>query len=201
MAIKFKINEDENEAKEREQKLQQEENEKALQEGRKPKDLVKNRKRKTAKQKWSNVLLIFSIIAVIYAITYSFSGLIIGLPIAALWIAWFFIVLFVTICTIGLIWLSDDFKSFNSGFMAFNESVVNATEAVTEFMYKIFPYLASFFGFCVIAFLILSINGFKKQQDKKEGYKGKLIWAIVLTALFVIATIFDIIVFTNLAKK
>lgn len=199
MAIKFKINEDENEAKEREQKLQQEENEKALQEGRKPQDLAKNRKQKTAKQKWANTLLIFSIIAVIYAITYSFSGFVIGLPIAVLWIAWFILVLIVTFCTIGMIWLSDDFKSFNSGFMAFNESVVNATNVVMDFMYKIFPYLASFFGLCVIAFLILSIIGFKKQQDKKEGYKGKLIWAIVLTVIFVIATIFDIIVFTNLA--
>ena len=199
MAIKFKINEDENEAKEREQKLQQEENEKALQEGRKPQDLAKNRKRKTAKKKWSNTLLILSIIAVIYAITYNFSGLILGLPVAVLWFAWFCIVLIVTVCTIGMIWLSDGWKSFNSGFMAFNESVGNATEVVMEFMYKIFPYLASFFGLCVIAFLILSIIGFKKQQDKKEGYKGKLIWAIVLTALFVIATIFDIIAFTNLA--
>ena len=199
MAIKFKINEDENEAKEREQKLQQEENEKALQEGRKPQDLAKNRKRKTAKQKWSSTLLTLSIIAVIYAITYIFSGFVIGLPIAVLWITWFLIVLIVTICTIGMIWLSDDFKSFNSSFMAFNESVGNATEVVMEFMYKIFPYLASFFGLCVIAFLILSIIGFKKQQDKKEGYKGKLIWAIVLTALFVVATIFDIIAFTNLA--
>ena len=199
MAIKFKRNEDENEAKEREQKLQQEENEKALQEGRKPQDLAKNRKRKTAKQKWSNTLLTLSIIAVIYAITYSFSGLILGLPVAVLWIAWFTIVFIVTVCTIGLIWLSEGWKSFNSGFKAFNESVGNATEVVMEFMYKIFPYLASFFGLCVIAFLILSIIGFKKQQDKKEGYKGKLIWAIVLTVIFVIATIFDIIAFTNLA--
>lgn len=199
MAIKFKINEDENEAKEREQKLQQEENEKALQEGRKPQDLAKNRKRKTAKQKWANTLLIFSIIAVIYALSYSFSGIVIGLPIAVLWITWLCIVIIVTVCTIGLIWLSDGWKSFNSGFKAFNESVGNATEVVMEFMYKIFPYLASFFGLCVIAFLILSIIGFKKQQDKKEGYKGKLIWAIVLTVIFVIATIFDIIAFTNLA--
>lgn len=201
MAIKFKINEDENEAKEREQKLQQEENEKALQEGRKPQDLAKKRKRKTAKQKWATALFILSIIAVVYAITYSFSGIVIGLPVAVLWIVWFFIVLIVTVCTIGMVWLSDGWKSFNSGFMAFNESVVNSTKVVTEFMYKIFPYLASFFGVCVIAFLIFSIIGFKKQQDKKERYKGKLIWAIVLAALFVIATIFDIIAFTNLAKK
>lgn len=199
MAIKFKINEDENEAKEREQKLQQEENEKALQEGRKPQDLAKNRKRKTAKQKWSNILLAFSIIAVIYAITYSFSGFAIGLPVAVLWIAWFIIVLIVTICTIGMIWISDGWKSFNSGFMAFNESVGNATAVVMKFMYSIFPYLSSFFGLCVIAFLILSIIGFKKQQDKKEGYKGKLICSIVLTVIFVIVTIFDIIAFTNLA--
>ena len=199
MAIKFKINEDENEAKEREQKLQQEENEKALQEGRKPQDLAKNRKRKTAKQKWSNTLLTLSIIAVIYAITYSFSGLILGLPVAVLWIAWFMIVFIVTVVTIGMIWLSDDFKSFNNGFKSFNESLTNGTGSVMGFMYKIFPYLASFFGLCVIAFLILSIIGFKKQQDKKEGYKGKLIWAIVLTVIFVIATIFDIIAFTNLA--
>ena len=161
--------------------------------------MAKNRKRKTAKQKWANTLLIFSIIAVIYALSYSFSGIVIGLPIAVLWITWLCIVIIVTVCTIGLIWLSEGWKSFNSGFKAFNESVGNATEVVMEFMYKIFPYLASFFGLCVIAFLILSIIGFKKQQDKKEGYKGKLIWAIVLTVIFVIATIFDIIAFTNLA--
>ena len=125
MAIKFKINEDENEAKEREQKLQQEENEKALQEGRKPQDLAKNRKRKTAKQKWSNTLLTLSIIAVIYAITYSFSGLILGLPVAVLWIAWFMIVFIVTVVTIGMIWLSDDFKSFNNSFKIYKCNYIN----------------------------------------------------------------------------
>ena len=199
MAIKFKINEDENEAKEREQKLQQEENEKALQEGRKPQDLAKNRKRKTAKQKWSNTLLTLSIIAVIYAITYSFSGLILGLPVAVLWIAWFTIVFIVTVVTIGMIWLSDDFKSFNNGFKSFNESLTNGTGSVMNFMYKIFPYISAFFALCIITFLIFTIVNYKRQQDKKEGYKGKLIWAIVLTVIFVIATIFDIIAFIILA--
>ena len=199
MAIKFKINEDENEAKEREQKLQQEENEKALQEGRKPQDLAKNRKRKTAKQKWSNTLLTLSIIAVIYAITYSFSGLILGLPVAVLWIAWFTIVFIVTVVTIGMIWLSDDFKSFNNGFKSFNESLTNCTCSVIGFIYNIFQYISAFFALCIITFLIFTIVNYKRQQDKKEGYKGKLIWAIVLTVIFVIATIFDIIAFTNLA--
>lgn len=198
MAIKFKINEDENEAKEREQKEQQEENEKALKEGRKPQHLAKIKKQKTAKQKWANILLIFSIIAVIYAITYSFSGLIIGLPVAVLWIAWFMIVFIITVCSLGLVWLSEGFRNFSNGFKSFNESITNGTTAVTEFMYNIFPYLSAFFALCIIAFLILSIIGFKKQQDKKEGFKSKLIWAIVLTVIFVVAIIWDIIAFVNL---
>lgn len=197
MAIKFEVNEDKAEKAAREQELQEKENALAATEGRKPNDVKKVKKNKSALQKWSDVLLIFAIIAVVYAITYEFSGIVIMLPTALLYLIWFAMVVLASVLTVGTVWLIEAWRNFNTGFMEFNQKVAIFSGTTAQFLYDSFPYLASFFAVCVIAFLVVSIIGRKKQQDPKEGFKGKLITAIVFTVVFIVAIVFDLLAFVK----
>ncbi len=160
-------------------------------------DVKANKPKKSALQKWSNVTLTFSIIAVVYALFYIASGFLTMLPALVLWIAWLTVVVPITLFSIGLIWLNDGFKAFNQAFIDFNTKVGNGSIGFTQFLYKALPYMTAFFALWLLAFLILSIVGFARHKDKKEGFKAKLIWAIILIVLFVVLIILDLIFAKN----
>lgn len=190
MAIKFDVDE-----KAKQQKiLQDQENKLAKEENRKAKK-IKVKGVTNPFGKWSDILFTLSMIAVVYSFSYVFSGFIIFIPTLILWTIWFVVVTLPSVLTLGAIWISAGFRSFVGGFTKFNTGVSQGSAVAVEFMYKIFPYVASFFTLCVIGFLILKIIGARKHIGK--SYKGKLVGSIILTVIFIVAIIFDIVAFVN----
>lgn len=184
MAIKFE--------KDEEEKLQQEEKVKAKEEKRKPNKIITAKLSKTPLQKWLTFLVVMSIIAVVYAVIFTFSGFIILFPTLFLWLIWIVVVVVGTCITVGVIWVSEGWNSFIGGFLDFNNNIGNLSIKITEFMYSIFPYIAGVFTLFVIVNLISTIIAFNKNKENSKGYKSKFVWAIISTALFAVAIGFDI---------
>lgn len=151
--------------------------------------------KKSGLTKWTNALLILSILAVLYSASYLITPLLTLLPAIILWLIWFCVVAVPTVITLGTIWLNEDWKTFNRKFINFNVGITEFSLGLTEIFYQIFPFVASFFGLCVLAFFILSIIGRRKTKNR---FKGKLIWSIVLLVLFVGFIIIDINYFISM---
>lgn len=192
MAIEFESNQD----KKQQKILQAEENAIAEKEGRKPKQIRVKKSKKSALQKLSTFLLTLSILGLIYAITFSFSGIIFFISQAFLWLFWIATVVILTVLTLGIIWASKRWQTFNSGFISFNNSLGNFIGDVVNFLHNTFAYFATGFAVVMLGYLILKIVQYKKHKDEK-GIKAQLVWTIVMVVFFACFIIFDIIAMNN----
>lgn len=147
------------------------------------------------------VFEILAVISLIYAFTYSFSGVFILLPVAILWIFWFVLVVLASLFTVGIVWAIEGWRNFISGFMSFNKSLSKVSGSVTNFIYNILPYMAGLTSAIIITYLTLSIIYKVKCTDPKKHTTRKLVWAIIITVLFTLAIIWDILSFTNIAPN
>lgn len=147
------------------------------------------------------VFEILAVISLIYAFTYSFSGVFILLPVALLWIFWFVLVVLASLFTVGIVWAIEGWRNFISGFMNFNKSLSKVSGSVTNFIYNILPYMAGLTSAIIITYLTLTIIYKVKCTDPKKHTTRKLVWAIIITVLFTLAIIWDILLFTNTAPN
>lgn len=159
---------------------------------RKNKKKGKIKVKKTATEKLNSVLLVLSVLAVFYAITYSFAGLIFLIPAVLLWIVWFAIVAVMSTITVFTIWASQEFRDFIKKFMSFNESISNPSSKISSIVYNIFPYLLAFFALCLVTYLIVCISEYQKRKGEKK-YKLKIVGAVALIIVFIIASVVDVL--------
>ena len=192
MAIEFESNQD----KKQQEVLQQEENILAEKEGRKPKKIKVKKSKKSVYEKLSIFVLTLSIIGLIYAIIFSFSGIITLIPVAFLWLIWLAMVVIASVLTLGIIWSLKGWQSFVSGFMEFNNMLGNSSIKVANFLNNTFAYFVVGFSVVMLVYLIMKIVQYKKHKGEK-GSKAGLIWTIVMVVFFACFIIFDIIAMNN----
>lgn len=138
--------------------------------------------------KFSNLFLIFSIISVVYFVTFSISGFIVYIPALFLWVIWLCIILIASLLTIGAIWFSNGFRSFNDSFVGFNKWVGSSSGAVANIIYNSLPFCSVLFMVFQISFLITAIIGTAKKQ---RGYIGRLVAAIMIVFISLFSICFD----------
>lgn len=64
-----------------------------------------------------NVFLGLAIVAALYVVSYCATGVITLMPTAFMWIFWFTLVMLASVATVGIIWISEGWRSFNASFM------------------------------------------------------------------------------------
>ena len=155
----------------------------------------KQKEKKTPLNTSLNVFLGLAIVAALYVVSYCATGVITLMPTAIMWILWFTLVMLASVATAGIIWISEGWRSFNSSFMGLNKKLSSASLEITQFLYRIFPYVAAAFGAIVLTCLILAIVSKVKDKENKYHSTSKLVWSIILTVLYVVFIVLDIVVF------
>lgn len=164
------------------------------------KDLPKGKKKKKEEPKegkalkgWAKLFFILSCIMtglIAASLALPFFLIILGVIST---IAWLVVLVFFTIFTIGMIWLSDDVKAFNQGWMAFNNALFNSGSTVAEKVMMAMPIMSVIGGTIVAIAWILLITGIVTDKNRKKLYTGLMIALGILSLLYIIATIFVII--------
>ena len=150
-----------------------------------------------ALKKWSLFFFIFCcIMLVMVASTLALPAIIILFGVAST-ICWLAFVLFVSVFTLGTIWLNEGLKAFNKGWMAFNETMFNAGETVFDKALSAVPYLIGAGSFFYLMAWLLIIIGACKDNNRKKFYKGMIIALAILTGLYIAASIVTVVAHQN----
>ena len=141
-----------------------------------------------------------TVVATIYAGLFILAPIIIVVPAVICYFIWFAVVAIVSICTLGIIWVSDGWKDFSQGFLDFNNGLWNFANHTTEFMASTFTGCSIGFGACVVASIAISVIGMSNKRFSHERYKASMIASIILGVVFVAFTILNIY-FINSGKS
>lgn len=112
-------------------------------------------------------------------------------------ILWIFGIIIVSIFTLGLIWTSSDFKSFNEGWMAFNTSMFNSTNSLTEFAISLVPFILISGGIIIALSWLFTILGRVFDRFRINKYKGRIVGLTIITVLYIIFLVLNIIIHQN----
>ena len=112
-------------------------------------------------------------------------------------IIWIFGIIIVSIFTLGLIWTSSDFKSFNEGWMAFNTSMFNSTNSLTEFAISLVPFILISGGIIIALSWLFTILGRVFDRFRINKYKGRIVGLTIITVLYIIFLVLNIIIHQN----
>ena len=109
-------------------------------------------------------------------------------------IAWLALIIFVSIFTIGLIWTSEDFKSFNTGWMSFNSTLFSSSNTITEFALKVIPSVLVSGGVIIALCWLFTILGRCLDKFRKRKYKGRIIGLSIITVIYIAFLTLNIII-------
>lgn len=101
-------------------------------------------------------------------------------------IAWLVLIVAGTIFTLGMIWLSDDTKSFFGEWQKLNEKTLDASNNIYSFVEKSIPAILISGGVVILISWLFIILGLNKDPDRKKKFKGMMIALIVITVIYVI---------------
>ena len=112
-------------------------------------------------------------------------------------ICWLAIVAIVTIFTIGMIWLNEDVKAINSGWMAFNTQLFESSQAIADVAAKAIPILSIIGGTIVSITWLFMVIGMATDKNRKKFYLAMIITLGVLTLVYITIAIITIIMHSN----
>lgn len=156
-----------------------------------------NPKEGRALKGWSNFFFIMSIISTaLVGSTFALPLIVVifGLMSALFWICW---LLIGTIITVGLMWMSDDTKKFNQGWMDFNNRIFDTSNSVSEFGMSIVTTLVIAGALFFVITWILMMVGINKDEVRHKHYKGMMIALGIISFIFILLAIFALIVVYN----
>ena len=107
-------------------------------------------------------------------------------------IVWFVFIFAGSVFTLGLMWLSDDTKKFNQGWMDFNNKMFNAGNSVYEVVAKVVPYIVIVGAIIINVELVFLILGWVKDKPHKKKYLAFTIVLGILTLAYIVVAIFAI---------
>ena len=145
-------------------------------------------------KRFSNFFFVLSCISLFFIVaTFILPFLIalVGVFSALLWVCF---ILIGTVCTLGMMWLSDGVKDFNQWWMDANNSMFDAGNNVQAWGSKIIPPVAIVGTILIVITWIFIIVGFNVDQARHRHYKGKLIALSIISGLFVIGAIITLII-------
>ena len=144
-----------------------------------------NKKQGKALKKWSTTMFVFSCIAtalVVISLILPFFLILVGSISVIIWIIF---LIFGSIITIGMMWLSDEVKELNSNWMAFNDKVFNSSNEIADKVLEAFPIMVIVGSVIFILAWLSMILGLVKDKDRKKRYTGLSIALGVLTVAFI----------------
>ena len=133
---------------------------------------------------FSNILATFVFAVVIFSIALITSYFVLWLITMVLAICLFLILFFVTIATLGLVYLTTDFGKAWGWF----DPMFNNAKTITDFLAKVYlvtPYL----GIAALACSVVSIVLLAKGQN--EHKVSKIVWLSICIAILVFCVIFE----------
>ena len=112
-------------------------------------------------------------------------------------IIWILGIIVLTVFTLGLIWTSKDFKSFNEGWMAFNTSMFNSSNSLNEFAMSVVPFVLVSGGIIIALSWLFTILGRVFDKIRINKYKGRIVGLTIITVLYIIFLVLNIIIHQN----
>ena len=112
-------------------------------------------------------------------------------------ICWLAIVAIVTIFTIGMIWLNEDVKAINSGWMAFNTQLFESSQAIADVAAKAIPILSIIGGTIVAITWLFMVIGMATDKNRKRFYLAMIITLGVLTLVYIAIAVITIVMHSN----
>ena len=120
-----------------------------------------------------------------------------GLMSAIVWVVY---ILVVSIFTLGMYWLSDEAKSFNEGWMNFNNSLFDRTNDLGNFAVSTFPFILVSGAIIIAISWILLLVGVNTDPARKKKYVAQIIALGVITLIYIVFLAFNLIQMGELAK-
>ena len=108
-------------------------------------------------------------------------------------ILWILAVIIVTVFTIGLIWTSADFKSFNDGWMSFNTSMFNSSNSLNEFAMSVIPFVLVSGAVVIGLSWLFTILGRVFDKFRLNKYKSRIIGLSMSTVIYIVFLVLNII--------
>ena len=146
---------------------------------------------------FSKLFFVLTIIGTILAAVMVFLPIFLAIIGVVSTIFWLVAIIFLSIFTIGLIWTSEDFKSFNTGWMDFNSRMFNSTNTLTEFALKTIPFVLISGGIVIAIGWQFTILGAVFDKFRKNKYKGRIIGLSIITVLYIVFLVINIIIHNN----
>lgn len=150
-----------------------------------------------AMKKWSMfffVMAAIGLLVVASAIVLPVVIMIFGVISALAWICF---VLFISVFTLGMIWLNEGVKAFNKEWIAFNDMLFHAGDTIYQKAIVAVPYLVIGGSIFFVGAWIFIIIGICKDKNRKKLYTGLIIALSVLTVLFAIAAAVTLVAYKN----
>ena len=146
---------------------------------------------------FSKLFFVLTIIGTVLAAVMVFLPIFLAIVGVISTILWIFGIIIVSIFTLGLIWTSSDFKSFNEGWMAFNTSMFNSTNSLTEFAISLVPFILISGGIIIALSWLFTILGRVFDRFRINKYKGRIVGLTIITVLYIIFLVLNIIIHQN----
>ena len=112
-------------------------------------------------------------------------------------LCWLLFVVIGSIFTIGMIWLIDGMKDFNTGWMNFNNTLFDSTSAIAETAAKAIPIFSIAGGAIVMITWLFMIIGISTDKNRKKFYTAMLIVLGVLSLVYIAIAIITIVIHAN----
>ena len=149
---------------------------------------------------FSKLFFVLTIIGTILAAIMVFLPIFLAIVGVVSTIVWIFGIIIVSIFTIGLIWTSEDFKAFNSGWMDFNSRMFERTNSLTEFATSMIPFVLVS-GTAVIAISwLFTILGAVFDKIRFRRYKSRIIGLSIITVIYIVFLVLNIIIHSQAAQ-
>lgn len=146
---------------------------------------------------FSKLFFVLTIIGTVLAAVMVFLPIFLAIVGVVSTIFWIVAIIFLSVFTIGLIWTSEDFKSFNTGWMDFNSRMFNSTNTLAEFALKAIPFVLISGGIIIAFSWVFTILGAVFDKFRKNKYKGRIIGLAIITVIYIVFLVLNIIIHNN----
>ena len=143
---------------------------------------------------FSKLFFVLTIIGTVLAAVMVFLPIFLAIIGIISTIVWILGIILVTVFTIGLIWTSTDFKSFNEGWMAFNTSMFNSSNSLNEFAMNMIPFVLISGGIIIGLSWLFTILGKVFDKFRMNKYKGRIIALTIITVIYLVFLVLNIII-------
>ena len=159
------------------------------------KDLSKDNKLREGKalKGWATLFFVLSCVMtglIAASLALPFFLIVIGIISTLLWLI---LIVVGTIFTLGMIWLSDDIKAFNGGWMSLNDKLFNSGTTIADTVAKAIPAMSVIGGTIMVVTWILMVAGIITDKNRKKFYTAMLIILGILSLLYIVIAVFSIV--------